>query len=315
MKHTIGRSVRQLASWVVIIICSTIAAGGQTGTTNGEWRTYGGDLASTRYAPLDQINATNFNKLEVAWRFKTDILGPRPEFNFQSTPLMVNGVLYSTAGTRRAVVALDAATGEMLWMHSEHEGKRGEAAPRQLRAAASPTGPTAERSASSTSRRAISWSRSTRRPASPVPTFGKNGIVDLKLENDQEMDLDHRRDRPARRAGHREGRDHRRRRAPAGSACRRAGATRRATSAASTCGPASGCGSSTRFRCPGEFGNDTWVNDSWSYTGNAGVWAQMTVDEELGLVYLPVELPTGDYYGGHRPGNELFWREPRRASI
>ena len=57
---------------------------------------------------------------------------------------------------------------------------------------------------------------------------------------------------------------------------------------------------------PGEFGHDTWERDSWSYTGNAGVWAQMSVDEELGLVYLPVELPTGDYYGGHRPGNGLF---------
>ena len=62
------------------------------GTQNGEWPTYGGDLASTRYSPLDQINAENFNKLEVAWRFKTDALGPRPEFNFQTTPLMVNGV-------------------------------------------------------------------------------------------------------------------------------------------------------------------------------------------------------------------------------
>ena len=74
----------------------------------------------------------NFNKLEVAWRFKTDRLGPRPEFNFQATPLMVNGIVYTTAGTRRAVVALDAATGEMLWMHSENEGKRGESAPRLL---------------------------------------------------------------------------------------------------------------------------------------------------------------------------------------
>ena len=102
------------------------------GAPNGEWRTYGGDLRSTRYAPLDQINKDNFSKLEVAWRFKTDALGPRPEFNLQSTPLMVGGVLYTTAGTRRAVVALDAATGEMLWMHSLNEGKRGESAPRQL---------------------------------------------------------------------------------------------------------------------------------------------------------------------------------------
>ena len=105
---------------------------GQSGALKGEWPTYGGDLASTRYSPLDQINADNFNKLEVAWRLKTDALGPRPEFNFQSTPLMVGGVLFTTAGSRRAVVALDAATGEMLWMHSEHEGARGDGAPRRL---------------------------------------------------------------------------------------------------------------------------------------------------------------------------------------
>ena len=102
-------------------------------------------------APLDQINRANFNELEVAWRFKTDALGPRPEFNLQATPLMVNGVLYTTAGSRRAVVALDAATGEMLWMHREDEGKRGEAAPRRLSGrGAVPTGPTGRKSGSST---------------------------------------------------------------------------------------------------------------------------------------------------------------------
>src|SRR5678815_4748407 len=104
----------------------------QTGAKNGEWPTYGGDLGNTRYSALDQINASNFDKLEVAWRFKTDNLGPRPEANLEGTPLMVKGVLYSTAGTRRSVVALDAATGEILWVHGENEGKRGEAAPRQL---------------------------------------------------------------------------------------------------------------------------------------------------------------------------------------
>ena len=84
-----------------------------TGQENLEWPTYGADLQSTRYAPLDQINADNFDDLEVVWRFKTDNFGPRPEFNFQATPLMVDGVLYSTAGTRRAVIALDAGTGEL----------------------------------------------------------------------------------------------------------------------------------------------------------------------------------------------------------
>src|SRR5437763_11893489 len=103
-----------------------------TGAKNGEWPTYGGDLGHTRYAPLDQITALNFNKLEIAWRFKTDSLGPRPEYQFESTPLMVKGIVYSTAGSRRAVVALDAGTGELLWMHSENEGARGAAAPRQL---------------------------------------------------------------------------------------------------------------------------------------------------------------------------------------
>src|SRR5436309_3115660 len=116
--------------WLLLASCLTLHA--QIGAKNGEWRTYGADLGNTHYSPLDQINAVNFNQLEVAWRFKTENLGPRPETNLQSTPLMVNGVLYSTAGSRRAVVALDAGTGELLWTHSEKEGKRGDNAPRAL---------------------------------------------------------------------------------------------------------------------------------------------------------------------------------------
>src|SRR4051794_22566294 len=93
----------------ILFIGQALHVNAQTGAKNGEWRTYGGDLGSTRYSPLNQINATNFNNLQVAWRFKTDSLGPRPEYQFESTPLMVNGKLYSTAGSRRAVVSLDAA--------------------------------------------------------------------------------------------------------------------------------------------------------------------------------------------------------------
>ena len=104
----------------------------QTRPADTNWPTYGGDLRSTRYMPLDQVTASNFNSLEVAWRLKTDPFGTRPEFNFQTTPLVVNGVLYTTAGTRRAVVALDAETGEMHWVHRLDEGKRGDSAPRKL---------------------------------------------------------------------------------------------------------------------------------------------------------------------------------------
>src|SRR5262245_53469288 len=126
---------RQTMAWMLaigLVGAQAMGVSAQRGTTNGEWPTYGGDLGNTKYAALDQITGANFNTLEIAWRFKTDNLGPRPEFQFEGTPLMVKGVLYTTAGTRRAVVALDAATGEQIWMHSEQEGARGAAAPRQL---------------------------------------------------------------------------------------------------------------------------------------------------------------------------------------
>ena len=96
---------------MLAIVALPLAA--QTGAKNGEWRTYGGDLGNTHYSPLNKINASNFNKLKIAWRFHTDNLGPRPEYNLESTPLVVKGVMYSTAGTRRSVVAVDAATGEL----------------------------------------------------------------------------------------------------------------------------------------------------------------------------------------------------------
>ena len=124
----------QLARTTLLLSLALMPIDGvaQVGTSNGEWRSYAGDVKGTRYAPLDQITADNFNDLEVAWRLKTANLGPEPEYNFQSTPLMVNGVVFTTAGTRRAVVAADAGTGELLWMHRLDEGERGEAAPRRL---------------------------------------------------------------------------------------------------------------------------------------------------------------------------------------
>jgi quinoprotein glucose dehydrogenase len=277
---------------------------GQTGAS-WEWRTYGSSLASTRYAPLDQVSAANFNQLEVAWRFKTDNLGPRPEFNFQSTPLMVGGVLYSTAGSRRAVVALDATTGEMKWMHSVDEGQRGIEAPRQL-----------------SGRGLAYWSdgRSSRivyvtpgyqmvaldaRTGQRISSFGKGGMVDLKLEDDQDMDPVTgdvglhaapiiARDVIVIGAAHTEG--------------------SRPISRRNDKGYVRGYDVRTGKRLwifhtiprPGEFGHDTWEQGSEEYTGNTGVWGQMSADEELGLVYLPTEMPTGDYYGGHRPGKNLF---------
>src|SRR5437762_11436894 len=107
-------------------------ASGLPSTKNGDWPHYTADLRGTRYSPLDQINGTNFNQLEVAWRFKTDNLGPRPEYKLEGTPLAIKGVLYTTGGTRRSVVALDGRTGEVIWTHSLREGKRAAVSPRQL---------------------------------------------------------------------------------------------------------------------------------------------------------------------------------------
>src|SRR4026207_1772357 len=107
MRNAIRRWYLSTVPLLGLLIWATLPVAGQTGAKNGEWTTYGGDLANTRYAAPDQIHAGNFDKLQNAGRFKTETLGPRPEFNFESTPLMARGVVYSTAGTRRTVVALD----------------------------------------------------------------------------------------------------------------------------------------------------------------------------------------------------------------
>src|SRR5579883_494635 len=150
-----------------------------------EWPSYNADTMGSRYRSLDQINASNFNKLEVAWRIKTDNFGNRPEYKLEGTPLMVNGVVYATAGSRRAVIALDAANGELLWIHGEHEGARGAAAPRQLsgRGVAYWTdGKDARIFYVTPGYRLIALDAKT---GVPVASFGKGGAVDLKQDIDQ----------------------------------------------------------------------------------------------------------------------------------
>src|SRR5690348_15476815 len=179
----------RLFSCSLILVCAAALLNAQSGAKNGEWRTYGGDLGNTRYAPLDQINASNFDKLQIAWRFDTASLGPTPEFNLEATPLMANGVVYSVAGSRRDVVALNAATGELLWIHREDEGRRGQAAPRRLsgRGLAYWTDGREERILYVTpGYRLIALDAKT---GNVIPSFGDNGMVDLKMDDDQQIDL------------------------------------------------------------------------------------------------------------------------------
>lgn len=290
------------AAWVLMAGLSLTA---QTGVRSGEWRHYGADLANTHYSPLEQVNAANFNRLQVAWRFKTDNLGPSREGQLESTPLMIGGMLYTTGGTRRAVVALDAKTGELKWMHSEDEGERGANAPRQLsgRGLAYWTDGRQERIIYVTpGYRMIALDAKT---GARVAGFGKDGVVDLKLDDDQEMDLItgevglHSTPVVARNV------------VIVGAAHRSGGVPRVKNNVR---GFVRGFDVRTGKRLwifhtiprPGEVGFNSWEKDSAGYTGNAGSWGQVSVDEQLGLAYLPIELPTGDYYGGHRPGNNLF---------
>ena len=274
-----------------------------------EWRSYAGDLRNHHYSPLARVTAANFNALEVAWRFKTDSLGPRPEYKLEGTPLMAHGVLFTTAGTRRAVVALEAATGELLWTHSEREGARAAASPRQLsgRGVAYWTDGRDERVLYvTTGYRLVALDAKT---GARIPSFGKDGIVDLKVGavfgKGQQIDLESGeigihstplvvKDVVIVGSSFKEGmtvKTHNNTKGLVRAFDVRTGKL---------------LWTFNTIPRPGEFGNDTWENESWAINGNTGVWTQMTADEEAGLVYLPVEDPTSDFYGGHRPGNNLF---------
>ena len=318
MSRTVCRSISALILLVVGIVWMTVAVSSQSvskngmsahSTRNGEWPHYTGDLAGTRYSPLDQINADNFNKLEVAWRFKTDNLGTRPEYKLEGTPLMVKGMIYTTAGTRRSIIALRADTGELVWVHAEFEGQRAVNSPRQLsgRGLSYWTDGREERILYvTTGYRLIALDAKT---GNRIPNFGKDGVVDLKVGvfygNGQQIDLE---------------------KGDAGLHSTPivvkdtviVGMAMKEGFTVKTHNNVKGQVRAYDVRTgkqlwafhtiprPGEFGNDTWHNNSWAENGNTGVWTQITVDEELGLVYLPVETPTSDFYGGHRHGNNLF---------
>ena len=277
------------------------------GTAAVEWKTYGADLASTRYSPLDQINRDNFAKLKIAWRLSTNEFGPRPDSLYSATPLFVGSVLYTTVGTARTVVALNPATGAVLWKHVEGEGPRGQNAARSgagrgVAYWASPNGSDQRIVYVTPGYRMIALDAKT---GEPVSTFGNNGVVDLKLDNDQDLDLataDVGLNATPLVAGDV---------IVVGAAHRFSGSPKTMNNAR---GYVRGFDAKTGKRLwifhtvpkPGEFGYDTWLDRSADRNGNTGAWAQFSADLDLGLVYIPVEMPTGDYYGGNRPGDTLF---------
>ena len=285
-------------------------------TAKGDWPANLADLAGSRYSPQDQINASNFNKLEVAWRFKTDMLGARPEYKLEGTPLEVNGTIYSTAGSRRDAVALDAKTGELKWMYSLNEGARAANSPRQLSGRGLSywtDGKGDERIILvTTGYRLVELNA---KDGHPIESFGDHGIIDMKLGavvgvmghpgEYQQIDL------TTGELGWQSAAAIADDVVIVGSSMKEG---YQPVTQNNTKGLVRGWDVRTGkllwtfhdVPMKGEFGYDSWKDNSADYNGNTGAWTGLTVDPELNSVYLPVEDPTLDTYGGARPGNDLF---------
>jgi quinoprotein glucose dehydrogenase len=297
----LSRNRMWLRLGVVALMGAAVAA--QRGAINSQWRSHGGDPGATKYAPLDQINKDNVSRLQIAWRrpgvdpsLTRDAPNLSYSHDFRVTPLMIDGVLYSSNGIG-LVEAFNPATGSTLWVQQPYpdEPERG------LRGA---------------STRGISyWSAGTDRrlfvirgeylialdpgTGRPVPTWGDNGRVNLRpglgprattyssssgpqvcgdvvMTGAQMTDGPQTKEQPPGNVQAFDVRTGRRR---------------------------------WDFHViprPGEVGNETWENDSWAYSGQANLWSLISVDEELGLAYFPLTSATSDMYGGHRLGNNLF---------
>lgn len=295
------------AAAIALMTIATLGAQGPAPApaAMGQWRAYHGDNRSLRYSPLDQITGENVGRLRVVWERDLGPIGPKPEFKNEAAPLYVDGTLFMTAGMNRDVVALDPATGAERWRWSLDEGERTARSPRRNsgRGVSYWTdGREARIVVVTPGFRLVSLDARTGRS---VPSFGSDGMVDLK------------------RALGRGGFDPL---APIGSSSPVV-----ISNGVIVVGPALELGfrPKTMANVPGyvrgfdvrtgkelwrfntipqdgEAFRDTWERASWTYTGNAGVWAPFSADDALGYVYLPVEAPTGDLYGGHRLGDNVY---------
>ncbi len=301
------RYFRLLIPIAVFLPMLAFTAWAQRGSAGADWLYHSGDSGGTKYSPLDQINASNVSKLKIAWRWKSLNYGPRPDYNLEVTPLAVNGTLFFAAGAQRDAIAIDGATGDTLWSYRLDEGERGERTPRSNNRGVAYWADGQGNGRVLLITRGYQLVALDSKTGVPVKDFGADGVVDLWVGL---LEGTGRHVEPGEIGAS----------SPAivvgdvvvvGAAMLSGGAPKSKTNV-----PAFVRGYSARtgkllwtfHTIPrlGEFGNDTWKEDSWQYTGNTGVWAPMAADLELGYVYLPVEMPTGDYYGGHRPGDNVF---------
>jgi quinoprotein glucose dehydrogenase len=322
----------------MILTLITLGVLVQHGATGGEWRFWGGDAGSTRYAALDQITRDNVAKLEVAWRWRAANFGPAPETYYRATPVYADGLLYTVAGERRAVAAIDPESGETLWTWRMDEGLRWEKAPRRF------SGRGLAYWSSGADQRLLVVTPGYHlvaldaRTGRPVPGFGRGGIVDLMEGLGLPLVPWAGAPGPMQTNG-----DNAPTRAQGSS---HPNAVRGIDPAAGAIGSSSPpiivgdvivVGSSalqgyypkrlrnlpgtirgfdarsgkqlwvfTLIPRPGELGHETWLDGSWEIAGKNDAWAPFSADLAAGIVYIPVGHPHNDWYGGHRPGANLF---------
>ncbi len=315
---------------VVLLAIPSLALAQERGNPYGEWRYQSADAWGTRFSPVDQIDGENFEDLEVAWLWRGDNFGPIPEITSRSTPSYIDGVLYTVAGKRRTVVAMDPTTGETLWTYREPHTTRWE---RSMRAGYGKGVGYAELNGrgviyiitpafflhaidAKTGEHVENWGK-------PVPLegFPETGVVDLladllpgwgPYENyGRPYDVDFG--------------------IPVELGYLTSSSPPIVVDGVVVVGSSAEQGYyQTRTEMipndilaydartgehmwkfhviprPGEFGHETWLNDAWEYTGDVSSWAPLSGDDERGIVYIPTNPPTIDFFGGFRPGANLF---------
>ena len=269
------------------------------------WKHFGGEMSAQRYSSIDQINNKNVNDLEIAWRWKSKDFGSFQEIRNVSMPIMRNGLVFIGVGSTRSIAAIDAENGETVWIWHPNEGDRFSSAARKDSGKG-----VAYFEDGNEKKRVIAITPGYQLVSLDADTgiadenFGINGIVDLtvgmRISSKQELDVGSTSPPLVIDDVIIVGSAHKASFAPA--------------SMANVKGDVRGYDAHTgnllwtfkTIPSKGEYGYDTWLNGSADYTGNASVWAPMSADQDLGLVYLPIESATGDRYGGDRPGDNLF---------
>ena len=313
------------SSWMQLKLCyaflltiTCMQANAQYGTQSGDWPSYGGDTGSTKYSPLTQISAENFGDLEIVWRWTSvdseldveALQETNPDVNinnFQGTPLKVGDKLYIITAMN-LISALNAATGETLWTYNPEvylSGPPVNIIGYHSRGVAYWSDGEEERIlAGLNDGYLISLDAKT---GLPDPAFN-GGKVDLSvgIPRANRDNLDYLGAQPVSVVS-----------PPivigdilVTSQITQARPLLRDRPPMWVRGFDIRTGQTvwTFHTIPlaGEFGVDTWEEESWRGTGNNGVWSMMSADPELGLVYLPIEAPTDDFWGGNRPGDNLF---------